>query len=289
MRILIAGAVLLLAAGGAARADDFDAIRAQSAIATSYDFAPLPKNAGAGISIAILTTGVNPDVQKLLGARFQSVNLLSGESDADQMNIGTSSVSVLAALVPQAKIISIKVLDKDGQGGYTDIARGIETATALGAKIIVMGIGDNSGNTNEAVNKAVSAAVKGRIVVVSAGNSGGNNQVDYPANMDGVVAIGATDDEDKVQSYSNHGGKIIYAPGKGVLGLNKEAKLDTTTGTTCAALVAGAVYAVLWSQKPKLRAQDIISAVQQSAKSIDIDGVQGKRIDGAAALRSMSK
>ncbi|MBT5939979.1 MAG: S8 family serine peptidase [Rhodospirillaceae bacterium] len=270
------------------QADDWSKIRTQSAIATAYNFAPLPNNAGQGITIAVLTTGIANSLQTKLRSRVRNENFVTTEPASDLHGFGSHSVSILAALAPKATIISLKVLFKNGQSNFTLVAKGIERAVTLDANIIVITLGARPTANYSRINKAVAnAQKKGIIVLAGAGNSG-KAQIAYPANVDGVIAVGSTDVHDIASSYSNYGSKIVYAPGKNIIAHWKD-KLRPISGTTRSVTVAGAIYAVLWSQHPYATARQIADAVTRTARIISVKGARAKRIDGAAALKALQR
>lgn len=287
---VLAAAFLAIAATtvapSAARADGWADIRNQAAIATAYNFSPLPANAGEGVTVAVLTTGISPRLEGWLGSRGRSENFVPTEPAHDLHGFGSHSVSILAALAPKATIISLKVLLKNGKSKFGIVAKGIERATALGAKIIVIPLGAGPNANYPGITQAVAGALEKGIMVVAAAGNAGKPQISYPANLDGVIAVGATDPQDNLAGYSNHGGKIIYAPGNDVIALWRD-KLRPISGTTRSLVVAGAIYAVLWSQRPHATARQIADTVARTAKTIFVKGAQAKRIDGAAALAAL--
>jgi subtilisin family serine protease len=271
----------------------FEDIRKQSSIAAAYNFNPLPPNAGKGITVAVVSQGVSHAIEKRLEGRLTAYSVLPGDSNPYEEDdaflgstVGTQIVSLIGALAPQARIIAVKALDAYGGGSFEDVKNGIIRATELGAKIIVMPISAESGD-DPGVTAAVNAALaKGILIASSAGNSS-TSGAQYPANMNGVVAIGSVDAADKVAPYSNYGGKILFAPGSDIKAAGKS---DLQYGTSHAAGVAGAIFAILWSQNPNLTYQQLVDLVLKTAKDIsDPKASPAKRINGQAALQAIQK
>jgi len=270
----------------------FETIRQQSFIASSYNFNPLPPNAGKGITVAILSEGISRSMEKQLGDQLSAYSVLAGDSspymEDDSImgsSITTQMVSLIHALAPQARILAVKVLDNSGGGSFEDVKNGIVRATELGTKIIVMPI--SAPSDDPGVTRAVDAALSmGVLIVTSAGNSN-RYGAEFPARMEGVAAIGAVDADDKVAAFSNYGGKIIFAPG---VNIKVAGQSDGISGTSHAAGVAGAIFAVLWSQNPNFSRQQLFDAVLKTAKDIsDPKGNPAKRINGQAALQAINK
>jgi thermitase len=268
----------------------FEEIRQQTFIASSYNFNPLPPNAGKGITVAILSEGISRSMEKKLSDQLTAYSVLAEDSspymEADSImgsSITTQMTSLIHALAPQARILAVKVLDNSGGGSFEDIKNGITRAVELGAKIIVLPI--SAPNDDSGVARAVDLALaKGVLIVAAAGNSY-RYGADFPARMEGVVAIGAVDTNDKVAAFSNYGGNIIFAPG---VNIKVAGQSDGKSGTSHAAGVAGAIFAILWSQNPGLSRQQLFDAVLKTAKDIsDSKGNPAKRINGQAALQAI--
>ena len=122
--------------------------------------------------------------------------------------VGAAGLAYCATLMP------IKVLSKQGFGTVASIAEGIRFAADEGAQVINLSLGGpiRSRILESAVEHAIA---KGVVIVAAAGNSG--REVGYPAAYPGVIAVSATDPEDKVAWFSSRGPEIaIAAPGVAV-------------------------------------------------------------------------
>jgi len=131
------------------------------------------------------------------------------------------STTGMAGLAGGTVIMPIKVLDCTGSGPGDAIVAGINYAVAHGAKVLSMSLGGVADPLEqEAINNALTA---GCVIVASSGNESDlpNSlaQLDYPAGYPGVIAVGASDQNDHVAFYSNGGegldGKLLdlVAPG----------------------------------------------------------------------------
>ena len=121
---------------------------------------------------------------------------------------------------------------------------------------------------------------------MAASGQEGEQKPGFPANIVGVIAVGAVDSDGKMASYSNYGGKTIFAPGVDILSEGNNA-----SGTSYSVTIAGAILSVLWSQNPSLSGQQIVDAVTGSTKAmINTDGTsENKLIDAKAALEAIQK
>lgn len=192
---------------------------------------------GAGVRVAVLDTGIaygaSDGVNLCADGHYDAVNLDNNPEDGSQLSHGTHVAGTIAqntvfppdtggvgvaGVAPEACIVVVKVLNDRGSGTFADIAEGIWHAVGVGAQIINMSLGVNAAaemmyeeNVNEALDEAEANNV---LVVAAAGNDGYTSNVSYPAIVDTVVAVGATDLNNNVVGYSNRGtGLDIVAPG----------------------------------------------------------------------------
>lgn len=150
-----------------------------------------------------------------------------------------------------AEIMAIRVLDKDGDGGFGDLARGIYYAVDNGADVINLSIG---GEYNYSVRAAIAyASSHGVFVSVSTGN-GGLDMPLYPARhsaaMDNTISVGAHNRSDAHAWFSNYvgasGAVQVDAPGVNVFSLLPNNRYGRYSGTSSAApFVSGLAALVL--------------------------------------------
>jgi hypothetical protein len=253
-----------------------------------YNAAALPP-ARRDIAIAVVGTGITQELSKALGPRLiHSSSTVPGESDTEDHNgHGTSVTSLVSALAPSARIISIKSLSRTGSSADAVIAEGIKRATSEQATIILLPLGGAgpAGEIKDAVQEALSA---GALVVAAAGNDG-SDQVNFPARFSGVIAVGAVDGSDKIAIFSNRGPDVLYAPGVNILVLGENRGLVRRSGTSFSATVASAIAAVVWAAKPDWTAQRIRELLFSTA--VDLGAIDPanprlgnlRRIDAVAA------
>lgn|GEM_PF-1185739 len=144
-------------------------------------------------------------------------------------------------LAPFVEIMPLRVLDENGIGSYSDIARAIVDATDNGADIINLSLGgaQQSATLQSAVDYALAQDV---ILVAAAGNSNGNTPL-YPARHDGVLAVGSVNQEGAVSEY-NHLGVELYAPGDGIIVPHIDNDTIVANGTSIAAPHVSGVIAL---------------------------------------------
>jgi serine protease len=117
------------------------------------------------------------------------------------------------------KIMPLRVLDRDGNGSGTDIARAIRYAAKHGADVINMSVefdtSERARDIPEVINAIRYAHRKGVTMVAASGNEG-IGKIAYPARASRVISVGATTAGACLADYSNAGrGLDIVAPGGG--------------------------------------------------------------------------
>jgi subtilisin family serine protease len=243
------------------------------------------------ITIAVIGTGISPELAKLLGERLvYSSSTVPTEPDGDDRNgHGTAVAALAAALAPSARIISIKCLSQTGAGDDATIAEGIRRATEAKANIILLPLG--GAVALKEMEEAVRAALDTGVLVVAAAGNEGSGELSFPARLVGVIATGSVDDNNNIAPFSNRGLDALYAPGMNILTLNQEGKLVERSGTSFSAAIGAAFAAIVWGAKPDLSATQIRELLFRS--SVDLGPIDPqkpqvgrlRRIDVPAALR----
>jgi len=176
---------------------------------------------GSGVVVAVVDTGVayeNYDVYArapdLAGTSFTAgydfVNYdAHPNDDAGHGTHVTGTIAQttnnslgVAGLAFGATIMPVKVLDSAGLGTTASVVNGFTWATDHGADVInFSAAGSHFATAEAAVNYALSHGV---VVVAAAGNYGYSSLL-CPACYPGVIAVGATDYNMSLSSYSNRG------------------------------------------------------------------------------------
>jgi serine protease len=125
----------------------------------------------------------------------------------------------LTGLAYAAKIMPVRVLNGEGEGDASIIAKGVRFAVTHGAKVINLSLEFSPAVTASDIPELMAAlryAHKRGVVVVAAAGNEGHSGIDYPAKAPHVIAVGATTEHGCLTDYSNDGpGLTVVAPGGG--------------------------------------------------------------------------
>jgi thermitase len=258
---------------------------------------------GGAIKVAVLDTGVTP-ARDLSGAVIGGWNYVGNSSNtADDYGHGTRVASIIAARGNNnagmaggcwsCVILPVKVLDKNGSGYDSTIAKGVIYAADKGASIINMSLGGT------AYSKTLSEAVayanrKGALVVAAAGNAGltsAKNTKMYPAALTDVLAVGATakgsDSRADFSSFNKTGDTWVDMAAPGVITAMDPAGVYHTDqeGTSFAAPMVAGAAALVKTAHPSYSGWSLQRALLSSARPIGGNGwSKYGMLDAAKAL-----
>lgn len=215
------------------------------------------KTDGEGVVIAVLDTGCDLDHPDLIDNLLPGYNMIKvGESPMDDNGHGTHVTGILIAsnnevgvvgVAPKAKVVPIKVLDKNGNGIMTVVAAGIRKAISLKVDLISLSLGCPIPipMVEEAIKEAERAGIP---VFCAAGNAGNTSEVFYPACYRTCIAIGAIDENFQRAIFSNTGKNLDFmCPGVDILSTVPKHWYAMMSGTSMAQPFACGVAALLKS------------------------------------------
>ncbi|MHA1398489.1 MAG: S8 family peptidase [Candidatus Heimdallarchaeaceae archaeon] len=209
------------------------------------------------VQVAILDTGIDLDHPDLYPNIAWAVDATGGGNPNDLNGHGTHVAGTIGAIRDNSGVVgmyayvsiyAIKVMGNGGRGSWDDLITGIYLAmqgpdgvvgTADDADVISMSLGASSDPGVDVHNAIIDAYNAGITIVASAGNDGdGDGTTDeysYPAAYDEVIAIGATEKDDTIASFSNSGPFVEFvAPGVSIYSTYKNGGYDTLSGTSMA-------------------------------------------------------
>lgn len=219
-------------------------------------------------------SAVDVNHPELAGSIADSFDALSAPATPHQH--GTAIAGLIAAhaklmgAAPDAKILAVRAFDpKDvgAEGTTFNILKAIDWAAAHGARIINMSF---AGPADPAIHRSLEAArKKGIVLVAAAGNAGAKSPPLYPAADPNVIAVSATDADDKLFEQSNHGRHItVAAPGAQILVAVPESGYEMSSGTSYSAAEVSGIVALMLQRRPDLTPDKVKAILRATAKDL---------------------
>ena len=183
----------------------------------------------------------------------------------------------IAGVCWNVRIMALKCLDENGEGYYADAADAFYYAVNQGAEVISNSWGgdDFSQTLQDAIDYAHSQGV---IIVAAAGNDNQYYFPHYPASMEHVISVAATNSNDQRAPFSNYGTRInISAPGVDILSLRAPGTSMGTvydsyntiaSGTSMACPYVSGVLGLILSAYPSASTEEVTARLLETADNI---------------------
>lgn len=243
-----------------------DVRSADEAIADSSWRPAVDVDAGAGVVVAVIDTGIDRShwafsgVHVAPGYDFVDDDPYpddtgngrddDGDGHVDEgVGHGTYVTSLVAQGAPGVTILPIRAIGDDGRTDTWTIARALRYAVDQGADIINLSLGGTS--RDRLLKRLIGGYTddRGVLFVAAAGNTG-RSAPTFPAAEDEPVAVGALAQAD-VAAFSARGPWVdLWAPGSGVVGALPGGHLITWDGTSAAAAIVTAQAARVAADAP---------------------------------------
>ncbi len=286
---------------------------------------------GAGVLVAVLDTGVDATHAALAGKLVSGYDFVDMDTDPSEVGVaqqdvvyghGTHVAGIVALTAPDAKIMPVRVLDRNGDGNVWVLAEALgyavnpdgDLTTDDGATVINLslstlrrtafldeiidlvtcpGIGHDNRSTSNRPDGAViwttengdeCLSRRGAVIVAAAGNNGSTTK-EYPAAEDskGLLAVAAMTQADSRAAYSNYGSWVaVGAPGDAILSTVPGNQWGAWSGTSMAAPFVAGLAALVQSFDAQLTPDQVARRITDTAH--EVGGDVRWRIDAAAAL-----
>lgn len=284
-----------------------------------------PTSTGEGELIAILDTGVNYNhpalaanirvnpneipnnnidddkngfVDDTVGYDFVNDDAFPFDDSGHGSHVAGIAASNVFGAARKAKLLPVKI-GSDVGFDLASVTGGIRYAVDNGARILNLSFG--GGGDIQVIHDAINyAESKNVLVVAAAGNNGTNNDDvgHFPSNYENknLIAVGASDENDVLTSYSNYGQHVhIAAPGGTqrlpIMSSFKKNPQNTQligfSGTSMASPLVAGIAAQVWSINKKLSAtqvRELIISTGRSVEALKGKTFSGKVVDTAKAL-----
>lgn len=239
---------------------------------------------GENVKIAILDTGIDTNHPDLIVSGGETF-VTGATTFQDDQGHGTHIAGIIAAqdndigivgIAPKAKIYSVKVLNKFGEGFESDVIKGIEWAVEQ--KMDIINLSFTTTEESQLLKGILQKAYdQGILIVAAAGNSYvlDYTNVLYPARYSSVMAVGSINKELTHSSFSFFGYDLDFvAPGEDILStyISPDGYIEASGTSMSTAFVSG--IAALYKQKyPTFSNKEIRIMMQNHTKDL---GQKGK-------------
>ena len=267
---------------------------------------------GAGVTIAIIDTGVSGSHPDLAGAVIGGADFTGRGSADGQKPVGGNGsahgtmVAALAAgrghgsndgvigAAPEASILALSIGFGDEIDSDDQVVNAVNWAVDNGADVINMSFTRNTLDWPESWDAAfLRAEQAGVVIVAAAGNRGsGTAVVGAPATIPGVLTVAGLDRGGKASFDASAQGITIgvSAPSEGLVGATPGGGYVLWSGTSGASPIVAGIAALVKAAHPELDAAGVIERIIATARPAGADGVDPLygygQVDAAAAVSS---
>jgi hypothetical protein len=233
---------------------------------------------GANVTIAVIDSGIDVRHPELANAVVDSFDALGSREGPHVHGTGIAGAIVsharLMGSAPAARILAIRAFGVAPSGAASTsfvILKGLDYAAAHGAQIVNMSF---AGPKDGLIERGIAAAAaKGILMVAAAGNGGPKSPPLYPAANPNVMAVSATDAQDRLFAASNRGSHIaIAAPGVDIFLPAPNEKYQMTSGTSFSAAYVSGLAALMLERNPVLKPDQVRAILVKTARDLGSPG-----------------
>jgi thermitase len=249
------------------------------------------------LRVAIIAGRPRSEHPALTGVEITTVSLEAGAGTAQPDDYTTALAALIAGtggegfegVAPGTSLLALSVLDEHLGTTNEGIAAAVDRAVLGGGRVICLALGslERSKVVDEAIVDAIRAGV---VVVVSAGNSG-NDARHYPAASEGVLAVGAVDQQGYPTSWTTRGSWVqVMAPGYEMALPVGDDGYAPSKGTAWSCAIASGVVALLLKAHSKLTPAEVMDLVIATGQPVrGSDSADSTIINAHAAVRRAIK
>lgn len=239
---------------------------------------------GAGVKVAIIDTGIDPQHPLFQSRIVGGKDYVSYDDDpTDQPDgidndgdgqideaygHGTHVAGLVAIAAPRAQLLVVRVLDSDGRGDVAAVTAGLRWSIDHGARVINMSLGmlRPSLCIETLLSQAQAAGV---VVVCSAGNWGAESPQEYPAVSPNVIAVAATDVDAHPAPFTSYGDFVtLGAPGVAIRSAYPGGGWRLWSGTSMSTPLVAGTAALLLSIHPDWHRNEVIARLAAHSQAI---------------------
>src|SRR6516225_6243725 len=243
---------------------------------------------GTNIRVAVIDSGIDASHPELSNSVVESFDALGSSEGAHVHGTGIAgAIAAHARLIgsaPAAQILAIRAFGKGSTGAESNtyvVLKGLDYAAAHQARIINMSF---AGPKDALIERGIMAtAAKGPVMIAAAGNAGAKSPPLYPAANPNVIAVSATDAQDKLFAASNRGNYVaLAAPGVDIFLPAPDEKYQMTSGTSFSAAYVSGIAALLLERNLALKPEALRRTLARTARDLGAPGRDDQFGDGEA-------
>jgi subtilisin family serine protease len=233
---------------------------------------------GANVTIAVIDSGIDAKHPELVNSIGDSFDALGSEEGPHVHGTGIAGAIVaharLIGSAPEARILAIRAFGTAPKGAESTsyvLLKALDYAVLHGAQIVNMSF---AGPKDPVIERSIAATAARRIVMVAAsGNAGPTSPPLYPAANPNVIAVSATDAQDRLFAASNRGSHIaIAAPGVDIFLPAPDEKYQMISGTSFSAAYVSGLAALLLERNPALKPEQVRGILTRTARDLGTPG-----------------
>lgn len=243
---------------------------------------------GANVTVAVIDSGIDAGHPELANSIADNFDALGSTEGPHVHGTGIAGTIVahgrLMGSAPEARIIAIRAFGGTTGGAQSSsyvILRALNYAAEHGAQIVNMSF---AGPKDAVIERAIAAtAGRGLVLIAAAGNAGAKSPPLYPAANPNVIAVSATDQQDRLFTASNRGSYIaLAAPGVDIFLPAPGGKYQMTSGTSFSAAYVSGVAALLLDRNFALKPEALRMTLAKTARDLGAPGRDDLFGDGEA-------
>ncbi len=246
---------------------------------------------GKGVTVAVLDSGVSPDVPELAGRLLPGTDPLGGNGQEDEVGHGTAMASLIAGagngpdrilgVAPDAKILPVQLVRGKDMSAFTHFVtiQGVHWAIDHGARVVNMSYGapDPTKGGNWETDLEQYALDHNAVLVASTGNKPKDKEMGEPADIPGVVAVSGLSPGGESWSGSVNGPEtVVSAPAEHIPSAALNRGHAVASGTSSATALVSGELALIMSRFPHISAAD---AINRLIRTTDDRGPAGRDPD----------